>query len=418
MPRYIYEAVNTEGKSIEGIGEEVSGLALAYKLQERGLVVVSIAEEEKVSEKKKGGLIPRFLQYIKTHGGGRVKTDLLLLFSGQLASMIGAGLHLVRSLASLAIEMEDKRFKAIIEKVKEDVKGGASFSEALAKHPKVFSYLYVNLVNAGEMGGELDVVLNQLTIYLEKSYNLRRKVKGAITYPLVILSFAILAVLFMIWKIVPIFQNLYQRTGAELPLPTRLLIAVSSGLQEHLLLAFLALAGLCLLGRIFIHTDKGRLLFDRSKLKIPVFGPLIRKAILARFTRTLGILVGSGVKILIALELVGKVSGNKVVEKATYESMNLVESGKSISEALRQSGVFPEMIVQMTATGEEAGTLSMMLGKVADYYEQQVEATVANLSSLIEPVLIIFLGGIVGSMIVAMFLPIFKLGQAMSPGVH
>jgi type IV pilus assembly protein PilC len=339
-----------------------------------------------------------------------------VLFTGQLAAMLAGGLHLVRILSSLATETTNKVFKKVLEQVRDDITAGASFADSLGQHPHVFDRLYVAVVRAGELSGSLPLVLDTLTVHLEKSANLRRKVRGAVAYPVVILTVAILIVFVMVVKIVPIFESVYARANAVLPAPTRLLVAISSAVRDYTLLValllFLAVAGVYML----LQTDKGRRFFDHVKLRFPLFGPLIRKAILARVCRTLSVLLNAGIPLIEAMDTVSKVAGNKVIEEALTSATRRMRDGGTIAETLRTTGQFPGMVTQLVATGEESGTLPAMLGRAALYYEQQVDNTVATLSTLIEPIMIVIMGAIAGGIIFALYLPIFSLGQALRGG--
>jgi type IV pilus assembly protein PilC len=413
MPRFLYEAADINSHVVKGTAEVDDPTMLAERLQDKGLFVLSISEEREKFENI--GFLGPVFDYVNRikHTMDRVRPDLIVLFNSQLSVMSGSGLRLVKSLSSLAADTENRKFKKILEDIKQDVEQGASFSEALSRYNNVFGPLYIHLVKAGEASGELDVILSQLATYLEKTTTLRRKVKGALIYPAIIVSFAILAVFVLMWKVVPIFTRFYDRAGAPLPWPTHLLTIMSNAIKEYFFLFPLIIGGIGFAFWAAGRTTKGRWIIDNLKLKIPVFGLLIRKVIIARFSRTLAVLVGSGVSILEALSLVAKASGNKVMEEATEECIIRIENGASLSEALGNTGVFPEMVRRMVATGEESGNLATMLRKVADYYEQQVETAVNTLSSSIEPLLILFVGGVVGFIIIAMFYPIFKLGQTI-----
>ncbi len=363
-----------------------------------------------------GPIVEAFRQAIRRIGSG-VNLATMVLFTGQLAAMLSGGLHLVRILTSLATETTNKTFKAVLEDVRDAITAGASFADALGQHPHVFDRLYVAVIRAGELSGSLPVVLDTLTVYLEKSANLRRKVKGAIAYPIVILSVALLVVFVMIVKIVPIFEGVYARANATLPPPTRLLISISNAVRESTLMVFLVLVVVVTGAFAALQTDAGRRAFDRFKLGMPLFGTLIRKAIMARVCRTLSVLLNSGIPLIEAMETVSRVAGNRVIEEAMATATQRMRDGGTIAETLRQTGQFPGMVTQLVATGEESGTLPAMLAKAALYYEQQVDNTVATLSTLIEPIMIVIMGAIAGSVIFALYLPIFTLGQAIKGGI-
>jgi type IV pilus assembly protein PilC len=414
MPRYHYEVVDAEGSLIHGEMEEDSPERLADSLQKKGLIVVSI---NRFGEKAitRSGLRAMFEAWNQKMilGNGKVKLSVLLHFTTQMASMVGAGLHLLRTLNSLAADTTDKRFKIMLQKIKDDVGGGETFSSALARYPKSFGDIYVNLIKAAEATGDMDVILEQLSVYLEKTMTLHRKVKGALTYPVVILCFALVAILILVVKIVPVFEKTFEKLGANLPAPTQILISFSNLVRNYFFFSACFVGGVVFILWKFFNTQRGRYLWDKLIIKVPVFGDLIWKSVLTRFMRTLSILLSSGISVLEAFRLAGRASAHKVLEKSAYQCMDAIRDGKPIGEAMEQTRIFPEIMLRMVTTGEEAGTLPEMLEKVTAYFEQQVETTVDALSSLIEPILIVFLGVIIGAIIVAIFMPIFKLGEAV-----
>jgi len=420
MPVFQYEVADRRGSVSRGTAEAAEQAELITRLRERGQVVLSLrpaAAGGKARGVDLGPVMDGFRQSYKRMSNG-VNLGTVLLFTGQLAAMLGGGLHLVRILTALAAESTHKVFTKVLEKVRDDITAGATFADSLAQHPHVFNQLYISIVRAGEVSGSLPVVLDTLTTYLEKTDSIRRKVKGAIAYPAVILTVAILIVMFMIIKIVPIFENVYAKANARLPLPTRVLIEISNIVRGYALLVILAIL---LLGAVLFaiaQTPAGRRLFDLLKLRIPLFGSLIRKAIMARTCRTLSVLLNAGIPLIEAMETVSKVSGNSVIESALADATQRMRDGGTIAETLRETGHFPGMITQLVATGEESGTLPMMLGRAATYYEQQVDQAVATLSSLIEPIMIVVMGAIAGSVIFALYLPIFNIGQAMKGGLR
>jgi len=420
MPVFQYEVADRRGSVSRGTAEAAEQAELITRLRERGQVVLSLrpaAAGGKARGVDLGPVMEGFRQSYKRMSSG-VNLGTVLLFTGQLAAMLGGGLHLVRILTALAAESTHKVFTKVLEKVRDDITAGATFADSLAHHPHVFNQLYISIVRAGEVSGSLPVVLDTLTTYLEKTDSIRRKVKGAIAYPAVILTVAILIVMFMIIKIVPIFENVYAKANARLPLPTRVLIEISNIVRGYALLVILAIL---LLGAVLFaiaQTPTGRRLFDTLKLRVPLFGSLIRKAIMARTCRTLSVLLNAGIPLIEAMETVSKVSGNSVIESALADATQRMRDGGTIAETLRETGHFPGMITQLVATGEESGTLPMMLGRAATYYEQQVDQAVATLSSLIEPIMIVVMGAIAGSVIFALYLPIFNIGQAMKGGLR
>jgi type IV pilus assembly protein PilC len=420
MPVFQYEVADRTGSVSRGTAEAPEQADLIARFRERGQLVLSLRPATGGGTARSvdlGPVMAGFRQSYKRMSSG-VNLGTILLFTGQLAAMLGGGLHLVRILTALAAESTHKIFTKVLEKVRDDISAGSTFADSLAQHPHVFNQLYISIVRAGEVSGSLPVVLDTLTTYLEKTDGIRRKVKGAIAYPAVILTVAVLIVMFMIIKIVPIFENVYAKANARLPMPTRVLIAVSNIVRSYALLVILAIL---LLGAILFaisQTASGRRFFDTLKLRMPLFGSLIRKSIMARTCRTLSVLLNAGIPLIEAMETVAKVSGNSVIESALAEATQRMRNGGTIAETLRETGHFPAMITQLVATGEESGTLPIMLAKAATYYEQQVDQAVATLSSLIEPIMIVVMGAIAGSVIFALYLPIFNIGQAMKGGLR
>lgn len=343
---------------------------------------------------------------------GKVKDKDIIVFTRQFATMIDAGLPLVQALDILSKQTVNKTLAKAIVDIKADVEGGSTYADALRGHPRVFSELYANMVAAGEAGGILDTILNRLTQYIEKAMKLKKKVKGAMIYPSFIIGAAVIVVAIIMVLVIPTFAKMFAQFGGELPLPTRMIIAASEFLG--------GLGGLLILGSIigvvvfiaqFRRTETGKKTIDALLLKLPVFGELIRKVAIAKFTRTLGTLVGSGVPILDGLEITAKTAGNKVIEKAVLQTRDAVTVGKTIAVPLSQSGIFPPMVTEMISVGESVGALESMLTKIGDFYEEEVDAAVANLTAMIEPVLIVFLGITIGFIVISMYLPIFRLIQ-------
>ncbi|UCD72182.1 MAG: type II secretion system F family protein [Syntrophobacterales bacterium] len=410
MPLYSYTAKKSDGKNVKGELEAISELEVIETLHQRALTVLDIVEKKRAPEK---GLERRFSMRAPLIGGG-VKHDEVLLFVSQMSAMVEAGLPLLRCLTSFGNEVENPQFKRTIDSVSIDVEEGSTFFDALSKHPKIFSKLFVNMVKAGEVSGRLDQTLSQLASYLEKTANLRRKVKAAITYPLFLIGFTAFAIILLVTKVVPVFQKIYAGGNVSLPTPTKILIASSVAMREYYWALLLIAAGIVFLIYMELQTERGRFFWDKQKLGIPILGQLMRKYSLTKFTRTLGVLINSGVPILAALDLVAETADNKMLERAIRESSTSIEQGSGFAEALSERrNVFPEMVIQMSGTGEESGTLDRMLSKVANFYEQQIEATITTLTTLIEPILIIFIGAAVGSILLSIFLPIFKMGRAM-----
>jgi type IV pilus assembly protein PilC len=419
MPVFEYEVADPSGALRRGRAEAEDQGALIARLRREGRLVLSL--QPATAGVFTGGvglaaIAEGFRRALRRMLQG-VSLTVLLLFTGQLSAMLAGGLHLARILSSLAAETANKHFRKTLSEVRESVMAGSSFADALGQHPHIFDRLYVAVVRAGEISGALPVALDTLTVYLEKTAQLRRKVLGAITYPAVILTVAIIIVFVMIVKLVPIFEGVYVRANTVLPAPTRLLIAVSGVVRDYTLIVFLLLLALALLLFIAIQTEIGRRLFDGFKLRMPLFGALIRKSIMARACRTLSVLLSAGIPLLEAMETTARVSGNRIIELAMMTATRRMQEGGTIAETLRQTGEFPSLVVQLVATGEESGTLPAMLGRAAGYYEQQVDNSVATLSTLIEPIMIVIMGAIAGSVIIALYLPIFTLGQAIRGGL-
>jgi type IV pilus assembly protein PilC len=347
-----------------------------------------------------------------TFGTG-IKTREVVIFTRQFATMINSGLPLVQSLTILAEQTENKRFSKVIGQVLQDIQAGQTLADSMRKHPKIFTELYVNMVAAGEAGGILDVILNRLAVFLEKNDALARKIKGAMVYPMVMLVVVILCTTILLWKVVPVFAGMFVGAGLQLPAPTRVVLALSAFLQHYLWLLVLAvIAGVFAL-RQYYKTDGGKLVIDKIMLRLPVLGNLLRKSAVSRFTRTLGTLVSSGVSILDGLQITARTAGNRVVHDAVMRSRASISAGATISEPLKDSGVFPPMVVQMINVGEQTGGLDEMLTKIADFYDDEVDAAVTALTSILEPIMIVVMGVIIGGIVVAMYLPMFDMINAV-----
>jgi len=342
--------------------------------------------------------------------GGRIKDKDIVVFTRQFSTMINAGLPLVQALEILSTQVENKAFGKVIGQVKTDVESGLTYADALKKHPKIFSELYANMVAAGEAGGILDTILNRLAAYIEKAMKLKKKVKGAMVYPAVISTVAVLVIVIIMVFVVPTFSRMFAQLGGTLPLPTRMVIGLSkfvAGTGGIVSLVSIIAAVVFIIQ--FKRTEKGKKIIDFILLKLPIFGTLLNKVAVAKFTRTLGTLVSSGVPILDGLEITAKTSGNKVVEYAIMGVRKEVVGGKTIAEPIKKAKVFPPMVTHMIAVGESTGALDAMLGKIADFYDDEVDAAVTNLTAMMEPLMMVFLGTTVGFIVVAMYLPIFKL---------
>lgn len=342
--------------------------------------------------------------------GGRVKDKDIVVFTRQFATMIDAGLPLVQGLDILSTQVESKNLARTLTAIKADVESGATFADALRKHPKVFSELYVNMVAAGEAGGILDTILNRLAAYIEKAMKLKKKVKGAMIYPAVVTSIAVLVITVIMIVVVPTFSKMFTQLGGTLPLPTLMVIKISNFLAGiGGLLVFGLIVGIVVFIVQVRRTEKGKRVIDAILLKLPIFGILIKKVSVAKFTRTLGTLISSGVPILDGLDITAKTSGNKVVEYAIVDVKKGVSEGKTLGEPLSKTKVFPPMVTHMIAVGESTGALDTMLSKIADFYDDEVDNAVSNLTAMMEPMLMVFLGSSVGFIVIAMYLPIFKL---------
>lgn len=343
----------------------------------------------------------------------RVKERDVIIFARQFSTMIDAGLPIIQCLDILRAQQENVTFKSILKAVKDGVEGGATLAEALKKYPKQFDNFFVNMVAAGEAGGILDVILKRLSRYMEKAARLKRKVRGAMVYPAITIAVAVVVVATILIFVIPVFQDMFSSFGSTLPAPTLVVIAISDLLKSKIHWIFIALLLCTIVFKRFYQTHRGELVVDGAMLKMPVLGMLLRKVAVAKFTRTMGTMLTSGVAILEALDIVAKTSGNRVVENAIYNVRAGIVEGRTMADPLQASGVFPAMVCQMIAVGESTGALDSMLEKIADFYDEEVDQAVENLTAMIEPMLIVFLGVVVGGLIVAMYLPIFKMAGAM-----
>ncbi|MGD8700765.1 MAG: type II secretion system F family protein [Gemmatimonadales bacterium] len=394
MPIFIYSAKTVTGDIQTGNVDLPSREAVIGYLRRQRLIPVTVREKPKD---------------VSLPFGRRVRMKEIVHFTRQFATMVNSGLPLVQCLDILAQQTENKFLANSIREVQADVESGATLADALRNHPKVFSDLYVNMVAAGEAGGILDTVLLRLSVFLEKNEALARKVKGAMIYPGVILSVAVIAVTVLLVFVIPTFESMFASVDMQLPAPTRLVIWLSDMLQSYWwLILGLIFAGAYTI-RLYYKTSAGRLALDKLLLRVPILGDLLRKTAVARFTRTLGTLLSSGVSILDGLEITARTAGNRVIHDAVMRSRSSIAGGETIAEPLKQSSVFPPMVTQMINVGEQTGTIDEMLDKIADFYDDEVDTAVEALLSAMEPMLIVFLGVIVGGMIVAMYLPIFDM---------
>jgi len=399
MANFTYKALDQRGTSATGEIEGESKAAAAAALRNRGLTVLDLNEVKTgLAQMDIGGALTR------------IKPKDITVFSRQFATMVSSGLSMLRCLYVLEEQTENKKLAAVIGQIKDDVEAGISLSDALEKHPNVFNKLYVSMVRAGELGGILDEVLNRLATQLEKEDSIRRAVKSAMVYPIMIGTFALLVLIGMVMFLIPIFADMYKDLGGQLPGLTRVMMAVSDFLTGWWYIVFPAVIAVVWVIIRLKRTEGGTELWDRFKLRVPMgIGEIVRKLAVARFSRTLGTLVSSGVPILQAIEITGQAAGNVVIEKAMKDVQQSIKEGQSITGPLEKVSVFPAMVTQMIAVGEETGSLDAMLGKVADFYEDEVDASVKSLTSILEPILMIGVGSVVGLVVIAMYLPIFNM---------
>src|ERR671927_522697 len=395
MPTFAYTARTLSGELKNATMEAPSRDEVVMQLRRQKLIVVKVDEEQK---KKRLG---------------RIKTRDIVIFTRQFSTMINSGLPLVQALDILSRQSENKALQEVTRQVVYDVESGQTVADALRRHPKAFSELYVNMVAAGEAGGILDTILMRLATFLEKNDALVGKVKSAMIYPMVIMSVAVIAIVVLLIFVIPVFQNMFASVTLALPLPTRIVIGLSSFLKHFWWAVAAGIYGVVFALRRYYATSSGRLNIDRALLKLPVLGDLLRKSAVSRFTRTLGTLISSGVSILDGLEITAKTAGNRVIQDAIMASRASIAGGDTIAAPLQKSNVFPPMVISMIAVGEQTGGLDEMLTKIADFYDEEVDVAVSALLSLMEPVMIVFLGIVVGGMVIAMYLPIFDMMNAV-----
>ncbi len=394
MPVFEYKGKTLGGKQVQGELKAKNRADLERLLRANKILVTGVSKKP---------------AQIKISFGSGIKKLDLSRFTRQFATMISAGLPMVQCLEILGTQMESAEFRKVIVQVKEAVQSGATLSEALGRQKKVFDDLYVNMVEAGEIGGALDTILIRLAQYREKSDRLVRKVKGALVYPIVVMIVAGGVTFAMLRFIVPIFAKMFSGLGAELPAPTQFILDLSNFLKVNTMLIIILLVAAIIAFKLFLRNPKGRLIFDGFKLRMPLLGNLVRKSAISRFTRTLSTLLSSGVSILDALNITAKTSGNMVLQNAIKKSMVSIAEGETITQPLKEVGVFPPMVTQMISVGEKTGGLDEMLSKIADFYDEEVDAAVAALTSIIEPVIIVFMGAIIGGILIAMYLPMFDI---------
>lgn len=397
MPVYQYVARNAEGHTVNGRLEAADKVQLVQLLGAKQLTPVTM--DEAVKKERVGGLF----------SSTRVPLSEIVIFARQLATMIDAGIPILQALEIAAEQTEHRGFKRILTDIAKRVASGSSIYKALSQHTRIFSEFFVHVVKAGEESGNLDEILDRIASYLEKTEKLIRKVKSALVYPAVVMTMAVAVTVLMLVKVIPVFVDIYAGSGAALPLPTQILISLSNWLRAYFVWIIIAVV-MGIFGLIqFSRTENGGMIVDRFKLRMPIFGPLIRKAAVSKFTRTLGTLLKSGVPILRAIDIVAKTAGNRVLEKAIVNSGKYVREGRKLSEPFQESKVFPPMVIRMMAVGEASGEMEKMLEKIADFYDDQVDAAVSGLTSMIEPLIIAFLGIVIGGIVIAMFLPMFQM---------
>ncbi|HOW42572.1 MAG TPA: type II secretion system F family protein [Candidatus Omnitrophota bacterium] len=399
MSVFQYTAKDHNGRTVMGVVDSPSEADAVKVLQGKAFIVVSMKQVKAKA----------FAQ-----AGGKIKLEDLVVFSRQLATMIDAGIPLVQALSILSEQVDNKALKDVVMTVRQDIEAGMSFCDALAKHPTVFSELFINMSRAGEASGMLDEVLDRLASYLEKTASLQRKVQSSLVYPAVVITMSMLITAVLLLKVVPTFKGIFEMLGGQLPLPTQILIMTSDILRKYFLLAVVAIVVVAILFKKYIGTPRGAYNFDNFKLRVPVLGELFQKVAVAKFSRTFSTLVKSGVSVLAALDIVAKTSGNKVVEEAIANARVAVRDGEPIAAPLTKSKVFPPIVCRMVGVGEQTGQLEKMLSKIADFYDDQVDAAVSGLTSLIEPMVIAFLGVIIGGIVIALFLPIFKITELIA----
>jgi type IV pilus assembly protein PilC len=400
MPVYKWEGKTLKGLVRKGELEGPNEGAIRVQLRQQSIIPTKI-----VSKGKQINLSFSF--------GSKVKQRSIAIFTRQLATMIDAGLPLVQSLEILSSQQDNKTFKNILRGIREDVEGGSTFAGALKKHPTTFNELYTNLVVAGEEGGILDNILTRLANYIEKAEALKKKVRSAMVYPTVIVSVAVIVVVILMIFVIPVFESMFKSAGQTLPLPTMIVVVISKAIRKYIVIFIPAMIALFYFLKKWRQTESGRTVIDKLLLQLPVFGPLFKKIAVARFSRTLGTLVSSGVPILDGLNIVSKTSGNKTIETAILNARASIREGETIAEPLNRAAIFPPMVIQMISVGESTGALDSMLSKIADFYEDEVDVAVGNLTSLLEPLLMCFLGVVIGGVVIAMYLPIFQMANAV-----
>jgi len=402
MPVYNWQGRTRQGTIKKGVMEASNDQAVMAQLRSQMIVPLKVKAQPK-----------DVMEYLPWLQQG-IKTRELVIFTRQFATMIDAGLPLVQCLEILGSQQDNKKFQTILRAVKSDVEQGSTFADALRKHPKPFDELYTNLVQAGEIGGILDTILNRLAIHLEKADALRRKVRGAMVYPVTVLVVAIGVLVMLLVKVIPVFEKMFRDFGGELPGPTQMVVNLSHFMQSYIVYFLIGIGtALAIFFQLRQRVPSFRYHSDAVFLKLPVFGSLLRKVAVARFSRTLGTMISSGVPILEALDIVARTAGNKLIEHGLMKTKAAISEGKTIAEPLEQMAVFPGMVVQMINVGEQTGAMDQMLSKIADFYDEEVDAAVEALTAMLEPLMMVFLGGSIGAILIAMYLPIFKIAEAV-----
>ncbi len=402
MPIFVWKARTTAGNVLSGEMEEVNESVVATKLRKMNYSDIKV--------KKKPKDLFENIEFFQP----KVTTKDIVIFTRQFATMIDAGLPLVQCLEILASQQENPTFKKVLSDVKGRVEGGSTFADALKHHPKQFDDLFVNLVHAGETGGILDTILRRLAVFLEKAEALRRKVKGAMVYPGVVVTIAVGVVTLLLVFVIPVFAQMFEGAGQKLPGPTLFVMAMSDFMRSYVIHMLVVVGILFFLYKKFVSTPRGRELVDRALLRAPVLGNLLRKVAIARFCATLGTMISSGVPILDALEITAKTAGNVIIERAIMNTRLAIAEGRTIAEPLMETGIFPGMVVRMIAVGEATGALDAMLSKISEFYDEEVDAAVEALTQLMEPLMIVFLGGVCGGMVIAMYLPVFSMAGVIA----
>ena len=406
MPVFLWEGKTAQGKVLKGEMEAANQQAVLARLRSQRIQPIPTRVREKGKGLEKEITLPGF--------GVKVTAHDVMLFTRQFATMIDAGLPIVQGLEILSQQSENKAFRNIIRVIKQDVEGGFTLADALKKHPKAFDDLYVNMVAAGEVGGVLNTILNRIALFIEKSAKLKSKVKGAMIYPCTIVVVAVGVVTILLLYVIPVFAELYGGMGKALPAPTQITINMSNWFRAYFVYMVIGAGILVAAIRFYYKTPQGRMVIDGIMLKMPIIGDLLRKVAVARFSQNMSILLSSGVPILDGLAITAKTAGNRVVEQAIMDARVSISQGKTVAEPLTESKIFPPMVCQMVAIGENTGALDAMLKKVADFYEDEVDNSVANLTSLMEPLIMVVLGVILGGLVISMYLPIFQLGSLVS----